>query len=291
MWNLHRLRLLRELQLRGTIAEVARTLRFSPSTVSHQLDKLENEVGAVLLVPDGRRVRLTPYGNELALCAAKVMDLEEQAQARLDRQQPSREVIHIAALESVARSILPQVVARLRTEAPHLVLDVSVVPPEEGIFEVEARRFDLAVAEQYPGHTRPLLEGLDRVSLGGDEIVLAVADGVSGTTLGSVRDQPWVLEPEGTAARAWALQQCRAAGFEPEVRFHAASLDIQMRLIAAGEAVGLLPGLAVTGNEIGVRVHPLPESPRRELFTTARESSAERPAIVAVRAALAYAFG
>ena len=64
MWNLHRLRLLRELQLRGTIAEVARTLRFSPSTVSHQLDKLENEVGAVLLVPDGRRVRLTPYGNE-----------------------------------------------------------------------------------------------------------------------------------------------------------------------------------------------------------------------------------
>ena len=123
-------------------------MRFSPSTVSQQLAKLEVEVGTALLVPDGRRVRLTPYGDELAAYAAKVMDLEEQVRSRLDRHEPSHEVIHIAALESVARSILPRVLARLRTHAPHVVLEVSVVPPEEGIFEVEARRFDLAVAEQ-----------------------------------------------------------------------------------------------------------------------------------------------
>lgn len=37
MYDLHRLRLLRELQLRGTLAAVAKALSYSPSSVSQQL--------------------------------------------------------------------------------------------------------------------------------------------------------------------------------------------------------------------------------------------------------------
>ena len=54
MFELRRLRLLHELALRGTIAEVAAALGFSPSAVSQQLSQLERDAGVALLGPDGR---------------------------------------------------------------------------------------------------------------------------------------------------------------------------------------------------------------------------------------------
>ena len=65
MLDLKRLRLLRELQLRGTIFAVAQSLSFSPSSVSQQLSLLEVEAGVPLLVKSGRRVRLTPAAELL----------------------------------------------------------------------------------------------------------------------------------------------------------------------------------------------------------------------------------
>src|SRR6478672_3577451 len=66
MLDLHRLRLLRELHERGTIAAVAEALRFTPSAVSQQLAVLEAEAGVRLLERAGRGVRLTDPALVLA---------------------------------------------------------------------------------------------------------------------------------------------------------------------------------------------------------------------------------
>jgi DNA-binding transcriptional LysR family regulator len=65
MLDLRRLRLLRELARLGTVTAVADALAYSPSAVSQQLAALEKETGARLLVPSGRRVRLTPEATLL----------------------------------------------------------------------------------------------------------------------------------------------------------------------------------------------------------------------------------
>ena len=62
MLDLRRLRLLRELHERGTIAAVADALQFTPSAVSQQLAMLEREAGVPLLERAGRGVRLTDAG-------------------------------------------------------------------------------------------------------------------------------------------------------------------------------------------------------------------------------------
>lgn len=49
MLDLRRLRLLRELARRGTIAAVAEAFSYSPSAVSQQLATLERETGVRLL--------------------------------------------------------------------------------------------------------------------------------------------------------------------------------------------------------------------------------------------------
>ena len=74
MLELRRLRLLRELQIRGTLAEVAAALHQSPSSVSQQLALLEHEVGVELLRKVGRRVQLTPQAEILVEHAAAILD-------------------------------------------------------------------------------------------------------------------------------------------------------------------------------------------------------------------------
>ncbi|WP_343032135.1 LysR family transcriptional regulator [Microbacterium oryzae] len=286
LWNGRGLLLLHELRMRGTIAAVAAALNYSASTISHQLRQLEREVGVDLLAPEGRGLRLTSAGEAVARHAQGMLAAQESLHGDLATLAPSAAPLRIAALQTSARTLIPRMLDAL----PGYRVEVIVTPPEHGLFETEAGAFDLAMAEQYPGHTRPHRAGLDRELLGRDPIRLAVGARSGVRALGEAREAAWVMEPEGTAARAWTVQQCRAAGFEPDVRYEATDLSAHLRLIAAGHAVGLIPGLALAAEEAELRLIDLPGAPRRDVFTAARLSARALPGVRAARAALADAF-
>src|SRR3954468_16508300 len=121
MLDLRRLRLLRELGERGTIAAVADALRFTPSAVSQQLAMLEREAGVPLLERVGRGVRLT----DAALVLVEHADalLERAALAEADLAAASGTVAgrgRMAGFQSVAlRVVLPAFEALARA-APAL---------------------------------------------------------------------------------------------------------------------------------------------------------------------------
>ncbi|WP_159500533.1 LysR substrate-binding domain-containing protein [Microbacterium sp. 18062] len=290
MFDLRRLRLLHELSVRGTLAAVAEALAYSPSTISQQLAQLERDAGVALLEPDGRRVRLTAQGEALAAHAARMLEADERVRSELERMQPSLAPVRLAVMQSAAHGLVPTTLARLAEHEPGLRVEVAELAPEQGLFELAARGFDLVVAEQYPGHTREHRDGLDRTLLGHDAIRLALGAGDDDAGLGALRDRPWVMEPVGTAARQWATQQCRAAGFEPDVRFELADLTAHVRLVASGHAVAMLPDLVFAGERPPVRLATLPGSPRRDVFTAVRTGAAARPGIRAVQAELQSAF-
>lgn len=290
MFELRRLRLLNEFAVRGTIAEVAAGLAYSPSTVSQQLSLLEREAGVTLLEPDGRRMRLTAHGRLLAEHAARMLELDEQAREALASSELGQATVRIASMQTAAEAILPGVLTTLAASTPALRIEISVLPPEIGLFELSARRFDLVIAEQYPGHTRERHGGVIHKPLGDDPIRLVRESGAPVTALASLADRPWVMEPEGTAARQWAVQQCRAAGFEPDVRFEAADLAAHARLIATGHAVGMLPDLVWTNGRPPLTLSALPGDPSREVFMAIRAASQDNPAIQLVRTALQEAF-
>ena len=290
VFELRRLRLLHELAMRGTLAAVAEALSYSPSTISQQLAQLEKDAGVPLLIPDGRRVRLTEHGVALAAHASRALELEEQIRGELESLQAGIAPVRVAVLQTAAQAILPGALTLLAEREPTLRVEIAEVPPEEGLFELSARGFDLVIAEQYPGHTRAHRAGLERETLGNDPIRLALPPGDRARELSDLRGRAWVMEPAGTAARQWAVQQCRAAGFEPDIRFEIADLTAQVRLIAAGRAVGVLPDLVWADLDPPVRLRELPGDPVREIFTAARTSSVARSGIRAVREALRDAF-
>jgi DNA-binding transcriptional LysR family regulator len=316
MLDVRRLRLLVELSRRGTLAAVAEALSYSPSSVSQQLSLLEREAGVPLLVQVGRRVQLTPQALVLVEHGKAVLDRLEEAEAEVARSLTSvAGTVRIAVFQSAAHAVMPQALTLLADAHPGLRVEVTEREPEAGLFEVAARDFDLVVAEQYPGHARPRHPELDRVPLASDAIRLALPPQAAGGRFdetagmhdpnGSVRagvrsspgsvdlaataGRPWVMEPAGTASRVWAEQLCRAAGFEPDVRFETADLMAHIRLISSGNAVGLLPDLLWADEGPSVVLAPLPGDPHREVFSSARHAAAGRPAVVAVRDALARA--
>ncbi|MFF1573494.1 LysR family transcriptional regulator [Leifsonia sp. NPDC058292] len=294
MLDVRRLRLLHELKLRGTVTGVAEALAYSPSSVSQQLAALEREAGVPLLAKAGRRVQLTAQAEILVEHTARILDLLDEAQSDLASSLTTvAGVVRIAVFQSAAHAIVPAALNLLAADYPDLRVEVTEREPELGLFEVSARDFDLVIAEQYPGNTRRLRSNLDRVELASDSIRLATSANpdarVAARSLEAAAGLPWVMEPQGTAARTWAVQLCREAGFEPDVRFETADLIAHIRLIASGAAVGILPDLVWAGGSPSVRLTALPGTPRRSIFTSARRSSASRPGVVACREALARA--
>ena len=286
MLDVKRLRLLHELHIRGTIAAVAAALSYTPSSVSQQLALLETEAGVALLEKSGRRVRLTPQALVLVEHTGALLERLELMTAELDNSLTEvTGTVRLAVFQSAALGIVPQALTILRDEYPQLRVEVTQREPESALFETWTREFDLVVAEQYPGHAAPLQPDLDRVPLLEDELRLGVP--FAAAALADVAGSPWVMEPRGTASRHFAEQLCRQAGFEPDVRFETADLQAHITLIESGHAVALLPDLVWGGREPGIRLLRLPGTPRRTVFTSAREASVARPGIVACRDALA----
>ena len=279
MLDLRRLRLLRELKVRGTIAAVAEALAYSPSAISQQLSLLETEAGVPLLVKSGRRVQLTPQAEVLVAHTAVLLERVELMEAELVSSLTEvRGTVRLAVFQSAALGIVPQALTLLATEHPALRVEVTQREPENALFKVWARDFDLVIAEQYPGHSAPHQPDLDRVGLCEDELRLG-----GSPSLLDAAPRAWVMEPRGTASRHFAEQACRTAGFEPDVRFETADLQAHIRLVESGNAVAILPDLVWAGREPTVGLVRLPGEPRREVFTSVREASRERPTIVALR--------
>src|SRR3954454_20111000 len=134
MLDLRRLRLLRELHERGTIAAVADALQFTPSAVSQQLALLERETGVRLLERAGRGVRLTDPALVLVDHAGTLLDEAARAEAGLAAAVGSvTGRARIASFQSAARRLAIPAVAALAGTAPDLRCEIVGGEPEHAL--------------------------------------------------------------------------------------------------------------------------------------------------------------
>ncbi|MEV5878427.1 LysR substrate-binding domain-containing protein [Streptomyces sp. NPDC052101] len=295
MFDMHRLRLLRELKHRGTLAAVAAALSYAPSSVSQQLSQLEAEVGVPLLEPVGRRVRLTEQAEILVAHTEAVLERLERAEADIAASLTDLTgTLRIASFQTAALALVPTALGLLRDAHPRLRVHVTQLEPEKALPALQARDFDLVLAEEYPGNRTPQPADLEQEDLLDDTLRLATpatADGPSAerpsAALRALADHPWVMEPEGTTARHWATTLCRNAGFEPDVRFETTDLLLHLRLVEEKHAVAFLPDLLWQGQPTTVTLRPLPRGQRtRRISTVVRRGRSRHPAVVACRDAL-----
>lgn len=280
--DVRRLRVLREVALRGTVTAAAQSLGFTPSAISQQLSALERESGTALLERPGRRVRLTDAGRALVRSTEPVLAALEEAQAALEQ---SRDTVSgqlcVAASGSVARALVIPVAAQLSATHPHLrvsVLECGV----ESLRELRLGRLDVVVAHEY-ARERPESEGEEtRVELLSEDMLVAAPAGLLTAPAGltDLAGQIWAAEPaESTCGRA-VRAACRAAGFEPDIRYVSSEPLVLLSAVLAAGAVALLPRLALTQPVPGADMLPVGDHGlRRQVFAAYRHGSTRRPAI------------
>jgi DNA-binding transcriptional LysR family regulator len=122
-----RLRVLQLVAQHGTVTAAAEALRYAPSAVSHQLRQLSSDLKVQLLVPDGRRVRLTEHARVLLRHAEILFAQAERAYADLESDQASGQFT-LCGFSTAANYLLPPAAAGLRERFPGL--DVRVIEAE-----------------------------------------------------------------------------------------------------------------------------------------------------------------
>jgi DNA-binding transcriptional LysR family regulator len=291
LYNVNRLRLLREVSLRGTLAAAAEALGYNPSSVSHQLKLLEREVGTRLLEPVGRKVRLTAAAAILVGHAEAILQQLERAEAdiALTRHEVAG-TVRVATFQTGAHTVVPAALHSLQQLHPELDVRVAHIPVEEALPALLARDYDLVLQEDYPGHPQIAVEGADITSVGLDQLWLLSPKGSKPEGLAALSARNWVMEPSGTLARRWASTVCRSAGFEPRVAYESSDVLLHLRFMAEGLAVALVPGLVLSAMDPAhVQAQALPGSPARRIAVAIRRGSGQSPAIAAVRGALSQA--
>jgi DNA-binding transcriptional LysR family regulator len=283
---MRRVRLLVELERRGSLAAVAEALHLSPSGISAQIARLEREVGAALVARSGRGLRLTDAGHRLAQKGRGLLADMEAAESELRRHSGVvAGTVRLAAFQSAALLLVPRALD-CETAHPGLRVELVQAEPEVAVPALLAGDFDLVVAEEYPGVQPWIPAETHREELGVDPLSVMVDERLTqGRALAVAGGRiPWVMECRGSAAREWAELTCRRLGFEPDVRYESDDLLVHLELIEHGRAAGLLPALLAGRSAPGLQRTPTGSA--RTLLTLTRSGSERSPAVRAVRDAL-----
>jgi DNA-binding transcriptional LysR family regulator len=294
MLELRRLRLLRELHERGTIAAVADALQFTPSAVSQQLGMLEREAGVQLLEPAGRGVRLTDAALVLVEHAEDL--LERAAVAEADLAAAAGTVAgraRVAGFQSVALRVALPAMARLRRETPRLRCELIEAEPEESLPALALGDLDLVLGDEWPHHPVRLPAGVDRHELLTDPVNAILPSRhrlarLKAVPLAELAAEVWVTGGVGQGWDEMTVRTCRElGGFDPDVRHRSNDPTIVLAIVARGLGVAMLPELALPQRTPGLAVRPIAGGPvTRAIFAATRTADASRPSTRALLAAI-----
>jgi DNA-binding transcriptional LysR family regulator len=283
MLDVRKLRLLRDLADRGTIAAVAAARNYTPSAVSQQLAALEREAGTALLERTGRGVTLTAAGAVLAAHAEEVLAALERATAALAATRDGLAgPLRIGAFPTAMRTLLPAALVALAREHPGLDLAVDELDPALVPARLRDGTLDVALVHDYDLVPIAPDPAIDTAPLLEETMYLAATRPLA---LADCRDEPWILAGPGTLCHTMTVRACEAAGFPPRARHHADDFVTVLTLVAAGQGVAVVPALALRPPPPdGVVLTPLPT--RRRTRIAYRAGTGAHPAIAAFVAAL-----
>ncbi|WP_411730803.1 LysR family transcriptional regulator [Paeniglutamicibacter sp.] len=291
MLDIHRLTLLREVKLHGSMSAAARNLSYSHSAISQQLAQLERETGVRLLEKVGRNVQLTPAGLELVRNTEAILSAIERAESDLaTSHQRAQGTVTVAAFASISRAVLPTALALLAREHPNLQVNIHRYEPEEAVLRLVSRQVDAVITDSFPGTAAGGHPGLHTTVLGTDAMRGYMPQGLDPNDTAAIAAVPWAMEPPESAAAHWALRVCREVGFEPQVAHVSSDLLFHLRLVERGLAAAFLPDMLM--REMQSELQPsrwLPVDQHRTILFVARSGAEKNLALNAVRQAVLQA--
>lgn len=242
------------------------------SALSHQIARLEKELGARLFDRTSRSVRLTAAGEAFVPVARQALEAAERARAEVAAATGEvRGRLAVGAITTVAAVDLACELGAFRQRCPQVRISLQTEMSDRLLEQVRQGVLDVAFVGLVPG-ARTV--GVRERELARGELVAVVPPGhpLAGrerTTLARMARETFVDFTAGSAARRQRDDAFRAAGLTSEVAFEVTTVEFLAKLVRAGLGVGMVPE-AIAAELAGlhiVRVRPAPERTERVVWS------------------------
>jgi LysR family hydrogen peroxide-inducible transcriptional activator len=245
----HQLRYVCAIAETGSFSRAAERCHVAQPSLSQQVLKLEEDLGAKLFDRLGRSVRLTEAGRAFLPHARSILHQMEAARTGVeDKRTDVRGSVTVGVIPTIAPYLMPQSVAAFSKKYPDAklrILEETTPVLVEGLRNLSIDVAILALPlrhkefQMYPLRTEPLYAALAR------DHPRARAKNLS---LRELRGEQFVMLRDGHCFRDLSVAACTRAKVNPRIAFESGQFSSLLGMVAAGVGVSLVPEMALDKN-------------------------------------------
>lgn len=234
----------------------ANAMHVSPSTLSRQIQRLEEHFGHALFIRDNRQVKITEIGERVKQFAQQVVS--QYQQLRLDIEQTDQHLVGELTLfcsVTAAYSHLPDVLDKFRISYPYVEIKLSTGDAADAVSKIQSNEAELAIA----GRPKHLPAGVEFLKIGEIEMVLLIPK-LNSTFSDKLHQKapdwhniPFILPEHGPSRHRidlWFKQQKITS---PKIYATVAGHEAIVSMVALGCGVALLPKVVMENSPERVR--------------------------------------
>lgn len=243
--ELHHLRYFVAVARHGNFTRAAEENHVAQPSLSQQIRRLEESLGAPLFDRSQSPVRLTDAGEALLPHAEAILHQVAAARAAVEDRLGLRSGrLILGTLPQTGSRLLPVAITAFRRRYPGVVVVLREESTERLVELALAGETDLTLTTLPVGS--PALAYQELLT---EEILLALPPEhplarAGSLPLRAVAEEPWLFMKPGYGFRDLCLTACRSAGFEPRIAFESTQIDTLQAMVAAGLGVTLVPRIA-----------------------------------------------
>lgn len=223
----------------------ASILNVTQPALTMQVRRLEEALGVTLFDRDTRSVELTRVGRDLLPAFERtVQDFEAALGSARDIATEARGIVRLAALPSVAASVLPDAILTFRKNRPNVTFDLKDVIAGQVLTLVQSDQVDFGVmgGTVKAADIETIFEAQDRLHVvypTGHRIARLKA-----VTPLALSEFPLILMQRDTSVRAIVDAGFHSAGLMPEATCEPIYMMTAIGMVRAGLGLTILPGSA-----------------------------------------------
>ncbi|EIK95551.1 LysR family transcriptional regulator [Pseudomonas sp. M47T1] len=252
----------------GSFTRAAERCHTVQSALSHQIARLERQLGAQLFERTSRRVALTPAGEAFvhsartALAAARRISDDVAAACGQVRGR-----LGLGMISSLTGLDVVERIAAFHHQYTQVDVQLCVGRSEWLLEEVRGRRMDVALIGVWPGEP---VQGVASRALADEELVAVMHPdhalaALAQVSLAQLADQALVDFAAGSGARRQTDEAFAAARVAHRVQFEVSDMRLVEQFVQRAMALGLVPASVARSFQAVVTV-PVSDAPRRRLY-------------------------
>ncbi|MFQ1042408.1 HTH-type transcriptional activator IlvY [Gilliamella sp. CG16] len=234
----------------------ANAMHVSPSTLSRQIQRMEDYFGHPLFIRDNRQVQITQVGEKVKRFALQVISQHQQLKQELElsNQQLIGE-LRLFCSVTAAYSHLPDILDQFRIHYPLIEIKLSTGDAADAVEKVQSNEADLAIA----GKPKQLPAGVEFLKFGEIEMVLLIPK-LNSTFSDKLHQKkpdwhniPFILPEHGPSRQRidlWFKQQKITS---PKIYATVAGHEAIVSMVALGCGVALLPKVVMENSPERIR--------------------------------------